>query len=73
MIQSGIICQDVIQDNLINSLSNNPEDLKVSQRESITSLLKNTGTNDFYSITPSVARTISQKLDANVFIYGKYN
>ena len=60
----------VIQDNLINSLSNNPEDLKVSQRESITSLLKNTGTNDFYSITHSVARTISQKLDANVFIYG---
>jgi tetratricopeptide (TPR) repeat protein len=62
--------QAVIQDNLINSLSNNSEDLKVRQRESITSLIQGGGSDNYFSITPSVARTISQKLDANVFIYG---
>jgi len=62
--------QTVIQDNLINSLSNNPEDLKVRQRESITSLIQGGGSNNYFSITPSVAKTISQKLDANVFING---
>jgi tetratricopeptide (TPR) repeat protein len=62
--------QAVIQDNLINSLSNNPEDLKVRQRESIVSLIQGGGSDNYFSISPSVARTVSQKLDANVFIYG---
>jgi tetratricopeptide (TPR) repeat protein len=62
-----------IQDNLINYLSNNPEELEVRQTESITNILKSKGFTNYASITPSVASTISQKLDANVFIYGSLN
>ena len=63
------VWQDGIQNNLITSLSNS-EELKVRQTESITSLLQSKGLTNYASITPSVASTISQKLDANVFIYG---
>ena len=58
-----------IQDNLITSLSNSGE-LKVRQIESINSLIQSKGLTNYASITPSVASTISQKLDANVVIYG---
>ena len=61
--------QDGIQVNLITSLSN-AEELKVSQLELVNSLLKSRGIVNYASLTPSVASTISQKLDANVFIYG---
>jgi tetratricopeptide (TPR) repeat protein len=61
--------QDGIQVNLITSLSN-AEELKVSQLELINSLLKSRGIVNYASLTPSVASTISQKLDADVFIYG---
>ena len=44
--------------------------MKVRQTESINSLLQSKGLTNYASITPSVASTISQKLDANVFIYG---
>ena len=37
------------------------------------SLLQNNGITNYASITPSVASSISQKLDANVFIYGSIN
>jgi adenylate cyclase len=67
------IWQDGIQVNLISSLSNNPEELKVRQTESITNVLQSRGLTNYASITPSVAGTISQKLDANVFIYGSIN
>ena len=67
------IWQDGIQVNLISSLSNNPEELKVRQTESITTVLQSRGLTNYASITPSVAGTISQKLDANVFIYGSIN
>jgi len=67
------IWQDGIQVNLISSLSNNPEELKVRQTESITTLLHSRGLTNYASITPSVAGTVSQKLDANVFIYGSIN
>ncbi len=63
------VWQDGIQDILINSLSNS-EELKVRQSESIHNLVKNQGIVNYASITPSVASKISQKLDANVFIYG---
>jgi tetratricopeptide (TPR) repeat protein len=62
-----------IQDNLINYLSNNPEELQVRQTESIINILKSKGFTNYASITPSVASTISQDLDANVFIYGSLN
>ena len=63
------IWQDGIQDILINSLSNS-EELKVRQAEYIKKLVENQGIVNYFSITPSVASTISQKLDANVLIYG---
>jgi len=66
------VWQDGIQNNLITYLSN-VEDLKVRQIESINFLLQSKGLTNYASITPSVASSISQKLDANVFIYGSIN
>ncbi len=66
------VWQSGIQNNLITSLSN-IEELKVRQIESINTLLQSKGLTNYASITPSVASTISQKLDANVFIYGSIN
>ena len=63
------IWQEGIKDILITFLSNS-EELKVRDRESVKSVIRNEGLYNYASITPSVARTISQKLDANVFIYG---
>jgi len=63
------IWQDGIQANLITSLSNT-EELIVRQSETINGLLQSKGLTNYASLTPSVAGAISQKLDANVFIYG---
>ena len=67
------VWQDGIQYNLITSLSNNPEELKVRQIESITNLLQSKGLTNYAAITPSVASNLSQKLDANVCIQGSIN
>jgi tetratricopeptide (TPR) repeat protein/uncharacterized membrane protein YvlD (DUF360 family) len=64
------IWQDWIQDNLINTLSSYPEELEVRQTELVNSLIPSKVTVSYASITPSFAKAISQKLDANVFIYG---
>jgi tetratricopeptide (TPR) repeat protein len=64
------IWQNWIQDILITSLSNNPEELNIRENESVKSLLQSKGITNYASITPSVASTISQKLDANVVICG---
>ncbi|TFG41407.1 MAG: tetratricopeptide repeat protein, partial [Bacteroidia bacterium] len=64
------IWQSGIQDMLITFLSNSPEDLTVRQRESINSLIQQTGIVNYASITPSFASSVSKKLDANIFIYG---
>jgi tetratricopeptide (TPR) repeat protein len=66
------VWQDGIQDILITSLSNSGE-LKVRQAESIFSLIQSGEHINYASITPTVARAISQKLDAHVFIYGSIN
>jgi tetratricopeptide (TPR) repeat protein len=63
------VWQDGIQDMLITSLSNT-EELKVRQRGSINTLIQIKGLTNYASITPSLASTISQNLDANYFIYG---
>jgi tetratricopeptide (TPR) repeat protein len=63
------VWQNGIQDILITSLSNS-EELTVRQAESINSLIQSKGLPDYASITPSVAKKVSQKLDANIFIYG---
>jgi TolB-like protein len=63
------VWEEGIQNDLISFLSNYKE-LKVIQIESINNLLQSRDFTDYTSITSSVASTISQKLDANVFIYG---
>jgi tetratricopeptide (TPR) repeat protein/TolB-like protein len=63
------IWQDGIQNELVNNLTNS-EELQIRQIESITDLIINTGHINAASLTPSVASTISQKLDASIFIYG---
>ncbi len=64
--------QEMIQDNLITSLSNS-EALKVRQTQSVITLLQNNDITNYASITPSIARNISKRLDANVFIHGSIN
>jgi tetratricopeptide (TPR) repeat protein len=66
------IWQDGIQDNLITSLSNS-EDLKVRNKESVNRLLHRETPDNYASVLPSVAKIISQKLDADVFISGSIN
>jgi tetratricopeptide (TPR) repeat protein len=63
------VWQDGIQNDLINNL-NNSKELKVRETESISGLLQSQGLTNYASITTSIARTISQKMDADVCIYG---
>jgi tetratricopeptide (TPR) repeat protein len=65
--------QDGIQINLITYLSNYSEEIIVRQTESINGLIQSKGFSNYASITPSIASSISQKLDANIFIYGNIN
>jgi tetratricopeptide (TPR) repeat protein len=64
------VWQDIIQDNLINYLSNFSKELRVWQVESINNLIQKNGLVKGGSITVNIAKTISKKLDADVFIYG---
>ncbi len=63
------ILQVWIQDEIISSLSNS-EELKVRQTESVRKMTENMGITDFALLTPSVAGSISRKLDARIFLYG---
>jgi len=63
---------DMIQDNLITSLTNT-EELEVRQLATITGILRSKGLEDYASISPSFASSISKKLNANVLIYGSIN
>ena len=63
------VWQDGIQETLITTLSNSGG-FKIRQPESVKSLIQSKGITNYASLTPSIARTISQKLDANVLIYG---
>jgi tetratricopeptide (TPR) repeat protein len=64
------IYQEIIQISLTSYLSNFPKDLQVRQTESINNLFNTKGLTNYASITPSYASKISQKLNADVFIYG---
>jgi tetratricopeptide (TPR) repeat protein len=64
------IWQDGIQEMLITTLSDNPEDLIIRQSESIKSLIQSKGITNYAGLTPSIAGKISQKLNTNIFIYG---
>ena len=63
------VWQNGIQNELINSLTNTTE-LKIRQAETVNGLIKGRGITSYTSITPSVARNISRKLDSHVFIHG---
>lgn len=63
------VWQDGIQSCLITSLSNS-EELKVSQIETLNGYFNSKDLTDYASITPSVARSVSRKLDATVFMIG---
>jgi tetratricopeptide (TPR) repeat protein len=67
------VWQSGIQDIIVTYLSNSPEELKVRQTESINGLIQSRGFNNYASITPSVARNLSKKLGANIFVYGSIN
>jgi TolB-like protein len=66
------VWQDGVQNLLITALSNS-EELKVRQTESTNSLLHSKGLTNYASITPSLASSISQKLEANIVINGSIN
>jgi len=70
------IWQEAIQYNLTNFLSNYSDELKVSPTEFITGLLQKRGLDNYSSyaaITSSIARNISHKMDADIFISGSIN
>lgn len=62
----------MVQDNLINSLSN-VRDLKVRQTQTVNALLAGHEVTNFAFLTPALSRSVSQKLDANVFVQGSIN
>ena len=64
------VWQDGIQDILITCLSNSPKELKVKQPEVVSHLIRDRNLLNYASLTPSIASKISQKLDANVFLFG---
>jgi TolB-like protein len=64
------VWQNGIQDMLITNLSNASDELKVRQIESINRLIQSRSSANYASITPAVGSSISQKLDANLFVYG---
>jgi tetratricopeptide (TPR) repeat protein len=66
------VWQGGIQNELIASLTS-AEELTVRQTETINSILRNTGTTSYASITPSLANALSQKLNASILVYGSIN
>ncbi|MDT8402706.1 MAG: FlgO family outer membrane protein, partial [Bacteroidales bacterium] len=66
------IWQTGIQNELIASLTNTDE-LRVRQTETINSIMRSRGINSYASIAPSVATTLSRKLDANIVVNGSIN
>jgi tetratricopeptide (TPR) repeat protein len=64
------VWQNGIQENLVTYLSNFSDELSVRQTESINTVIQSKNLTNYASLTPSNAKIISQKLDANVFISG---
>jgi len=66
------VWQDGIQTNLITSLSED-QDFKVRQIGTISGILQSKNLPNSVLFAPAVARSVSQKLEANVFIQGNIN
>jgi tetratricopeptide (TPR) repeat protein len=67
------VWQEVIQDNLINFLGNYPSQLQVRQSESINSILKGKSSFISNSLTPSVGKEVSNRLNSDIFILGSFS
>jgi len=67
------IRQGGILDIFTNTLSGSNDELIIIHPESVNSILQEKNLTDYASITPSSARKISKKLDADFFIYGSIN
>jgi len=63
------VWQEGIKDILVSFLSAS-EELNVRDPESVRTIIENEGLSDYASITPSAARAISRKLEADVYING---
>jgi AraC-like DNA-binding protein/tetratricopeptide (TPR) repeat protein len=63
------IWQEGIQGRFISNLANNPSS-KVRPQDIINTLLRVNGQENYASISPSVMRNISRKIDANLYVYG---
>ena len=63
------VWREGIQNELITFLTNF-EELRVNQTESFVEYINSKSSASYASITPSLARSISKKLDANVFVCG---
>jgi len=69
MTKHGISGQEGIQQNLISSFSLIKE-LRVRTKDNISDLLKNNGYIENAAISPRIARTISEKLESDIYILG---
>ncbi len=67
------IWQQVFQDNLINFLGNYPSELQVRQSESINSILNGKSSFIYNSLTPSVGKEVSNRLNSDIFLLGSLN
>jgi TolB-like protein len=63
---------DMVQDNIINCLSNS-EELSIIQSESLHDIIQSSGIADKNNISTSLARSISRRLEADIFVYGSIN
>ena len=63
------VWQKGIQNQLISTLTNS-EELEVRQFGSVGDVIQGEGITNYASLTPSITREISEKLNANVFITG---
>jgi tetratricopeptide (TPR) repeat protein len=63
------VLQFGIQESLISSLSESGE-LQVRLKDNINTLIKDQGAKVYSSVSPSLAGALSEKLDADIYIYG---
>jgi len=67
------VWQYVIQTNIITFLSNNHEELIVRQSELINKMLQDKGLPGYNPVTSSAINSLTEKIDADVFISGSIN
>jgi len=66
------VWQTGIQNEMIASLTNSDE-LKVRQTETVNSIIRGQGITSYASMAPSLASSLSRKMDANIVVNGSIN